>query len=421
MRKILLVLFLLNPGAGAQSGSPLTLTDCLNLAFKNHPAIHSGEWHLQSLEALYQREKSAYYPKIFLDGQHQQLFYPKYNYRQQSWLLTGDWSVGHWLKKSAQSAAARTDAGKAGLAATRLQLARRISTMYFELLQSAIEQQSLDARKVLLEQHAHIAAAQWKAGVRTRVDLLQTRAALLQLEQERQAVLTRSTQLRRELATLLYVSPEQLAGIQPFSLENAAAPRGLNLTAIVDTLREQHPGMQALDFQIRATQLEGLRITAELLPHLQAWGGYIADGDPTAEGNFALAGVGVSVPLFLWGQSRHQKEHITAQAHDLEYQRSHLENELKIEVEKILSEISGLRETLRLQRAQLDLTREAYELAKSHYQSGLMTNLEYLTAQRDWQENRLKIQETQLALRKQQVDLYLLTGNYQKIAQLQGA
>lgn len=420
MKKILFGLFLLNLGAVAQSSSPLTLTDCLNIAFMNHPAIQSGEWHLKSLEAIYQREKSAYYPKLFLDGQHLQLFYPKYNYRQQSWLLSGDWSAGHWLKKSAQSAAAMTDAGKAGLSAARLHLARRISAIYFELLQSDIQQQSLDARKMLLEQHASIAEARWKAGVRTRVDLLQTRAALLQLEQERQSVLTRGTQLRRELATLLYGSPERLAGIQSFPLENTAAPRELNLSAILDTLREQHPDMQALDFQIRATQLERLRITAELLPHLQAWGGYIADGDPTAEGNYALAGVGVSIPLFLWGQSRHQKEHITAQVHDLEYQRSHLENELKIEVEKILSEISRLRETIQLQRAQLGLTREAYELAKSHYQTGLMTNLEYLAAQRDWQENRLRLQETQLNVLKRQVDLYLLTGNYQKIAQLQG-
>ncbi len=421
MAKIFIYLLLLVSSIVAQPSSRLTLAACLNIAFKNHPEIQSRVWQIKSLGAVYQQEKSVYYPKFLLDGHYHQFFYRDYNYREQGLLLMSDWSLGSWLQNSAESAALAIEASKANLSKSRLSLARRITGIYFRILKSDLWQQSFEYRKTLLEQHAQIAKAFWETGVRSRLDLLRTRAATLALEQEQRNIVAQGSALREELATLLNGQDSKPVDVQPFSSRTTAPDSIIGLQDICQILLENHPGIQALTFQIQATQLQRRKITAALLPHLQMWGGYVADGDPTSDGDYGLVGIGMSVPLFQWGQSEFQKEEVAATIRDLEYQRSNLRNELKIEAEKLFEEMSKLTDIIHIQREQLDITQQAFELAKVQYEAGLITNLEYLDAQQTWQETHLQLQDTQLRFLLQKIEIYLLTGNYQLIAQIQGA
>ena len=417
--KILLFIAILASALGAQTSAQMTLATCLQIAFENHPAVQSGGWQIKALEADYRREKAGYFPALSLDGQHQQFFYREYNFRQQGLLLTGDWSAGNWLKNSAASAAQSIEAGKANLSEIRLSLAQRIAGVYFSILQTDLQQQSLDNQKSLLAQHSRIAEALWQSGARTRLDLLQTRAATIALEQQQKENHYRRAEFRNELAVLLNRGANELPVVANFP-NHVLADTLTDAQQIFLMLQKQHPGLQSLDFQIRAAQLQRRKISADLLPHVQMWGGYIADGDPTAEGNYGTVGLGVSVPLYHWGQSKFEKEAAAASIRDLEFQRSQLQNELKIIAEKLANEILKLNEIMGLQREQLAISREAFELAESHYEAGLVTNVEYLDAQQQWQENRLQLQNSQLQQQRQMIEIFLLTGNYPHIAQLQG-
>lgn len=419
IKKVLFFFVILASALDAQPSGQMTLAACLKTAFENHPAVQSGEWRIKSLAADYRRGKSAYYPKLSLGGQHQQFFYGDYNYREQALLLSGDWSAGNWLKNSAESAAQLVETGKANLAETRLALAQQITGIYFSILQSDLRGQSLDNRKMQLEQHAQIAEALWKTGNRTRLDLLQTRAATIALAQEHRENTAQGNTFRKALAALLNRGNREALDTLPFSEMVVAEPIA-DSQQIFQILQEQHPGIQSLNFQIRTAQLQRRQISADALPHVQMWGGYVINNDPTADGNYGTVGLGVSIPLYQWGQSKFQKDAVTANIRDLEYQRSQLQNELQIEAEKLTDEIAKLNEIIRLQREQLAISREAFDLAKGHYEAGLITNLEYLDAQQNWQENQLQLQNSQLRLLQQTIEIYLLTVNYQHIAQLQG-
>lgn len=60
------------------------------------------------------------------------------------------------------------------------------------------------------------------------------------------------------------------------------------------------------------------------------------------------------------------------------------------------------------------------QLATANYQAGLITNLEYLTAQKELAENELTKQETRLDYLLNLIEIYTLTNQTAKIAQLQG-
>ena len=142
------------------------------------------------------------------------------------------------------------------------------------------------------------------------------------------------------------------------------------------------------------------------------------DGDPTGDGDYWLLGIGIAFPLFRWNVSGLQKQQSTALQQALNFQKQETERDITITINRIRNKMTKLKDVIQLQNQRLSTTENAYKIAEANYQAGLMTNLEYLSAQQQLNETRIAIQETQLAYVSELVQYYIITNQPDKIAEL---
>ncbi len=421
MKRISTVLLLLfSWQAVAQSQTVLSLAECIELALKSNPKMQSKQWQVTSAEALLQQSQAGYRPTFSAAAHHSQFFYNQYNYREQALGLIADWSPGKWLTHSASVEQKKIAAKTADYQQSEVDVIRRVAALYAKILLTDIRESLVQNRLELLDQHLNVARALWQAGVRTQLDVLQTKSARITARRDMVDIQSQSENLKNELRLLINRENELALALKPFPAGRAEIDSLSDVDRVKNMVARYNPALKMLAFQATAEKLRSRKIKANLLPNLQFSGGYVADGDPTAEGNYGIVSLGVQVPLFQWGQSKYRREEIAANTRALEWQRSNLERELDIEVERILTRRKKLLETWRLQQEQLSIDQQAFDIAAANYQAGLITNLEYLAAQKNLIENQLQIQEIQLDMLLSLIDIYAITGQTGNIAKLQG-
>ena len=403
----------------AQNSEPLSLKECIEMAWQTNPGLQAKQSQVESSQAAFRGSRSSYYPDISAAGAHNQFFYNRYNYREQSAGIVSDWFLGNWLLKSAAAEQAGITAGEADYENRRLMLTERVAGLYIGLLQQEYRQEHLQNRLDLLDNHLKITRALWEAGTRPQLDLLQTEIARSQAQEELLTVQAEYRSRRRELGGLLNLPSAQNITLLPFP-ESQIYLDSLLLMNADNLTFSGNPAIKMLDWQGRAEQLRSRKIFAALLPHLQFFGGYVADGDPTTERNYSLASVSLQFPLFQWGRSKYQRQEFTANYHTLKMERVDLLRELHIRAGQIMEEQQRLSETRRLQTSRLEITRRAFDIASINYQAGLITNLEYLVTQKALNDNLIQIEETRLSIILSAVHFYVLTGEIDKITALQG-
>ncbi len=421
MKRITTVLLVLLSWQGfAQPQAPLTLAKCIELALKSNPKIQSKKWQVTSAEALLGQSQAGYRPVFSAAAHHSQFFYNHYNYREQAVGLVADWSPGRWLLHSAGAERNEISAKTADYQQSEVDVIRRVASLYAEILLTSLRENVVQNRLTLLDQHLNVANALWQGGIRTQLDVLQTKSARIAIKQEMVAIQSQSQNLKNELRLLINRENSQPLILKSFPQNIIEIDSLSNVDQVKKQVALYNPSLKMLAFEATAEKLRNRKIKADLLPNLQFSGGYVADGDPTAEGNYGIVRLGVQVPLFQWGQSKYRRDEIAATTRTLELQRLNLEKELGIDVERILNQRKNLLETYRLQQEQLAIDQQAFEIATANYQAGLITNLEYLTAQKNLTENQLQIQEIQLDMLLSLIDIYSITGQTGNIVKLQG-
>ena len=404
----------------AQPEAALSLRQCIELALDNSPAIRSQARQVDAAAAQYREARSGYYPELSAAAGHQQFFREGYNYREQSAGVSLDWPLGDWLFDSAAPRAAEMRARQAALDDQRLMLTLRVAGLYGQILQTGLQQQQLRERQSLLNNHLQINRALWEAGVRSRLDLLQTQSAQALLRQEASRIAEQERVLQEALNRLLKRDADAPLALQPFP----ELPSGIDslppAPAQLYPLLSNTPLMRSLNLQIEAESLRREALRAARFPHLQLSGGFVADADPVGDGNYGRIGLEISLPLLQWGRSKFQNQAIRANIGVMEAAQAAALQELTIELDTRLARLTQLQQLLRLQQEQLTVTREASTLAAADYQAGIVTNLEFLAAQQDLSANRLQIRQTRLAIRLTLIDIYARTGQIEKINEITG-
>lgn len=392
----------------------LSLSRCLELAVQNSFQWQAGEAEVQAAGAAYRVDRTRYFPQISAGLAHNQLFYQQYNYRQQAGQALLDWSAGDWLLKTADIQQKNLLAQQANREQTYLEITNRVALLYVAILQKQVNRAVLQNRLNLLNEHLQISQALWQAGTRTQLDVLQTQSASHQLQEEMLAVELEADNLRQELAKRLNLPDYRALRLQEFP------ERFFEMDSLSSPAWQQNPLLKSLTLQYEAQQLRLREVQAARLPHLQMTGGYFVDRDPTAEGNFWQVGAGLQFPLLRWGLGKFQQQEIRAVAGSLQLQRAEVSRELQIKLDQLSERIRKLREIYQVQEKRLETNRQLLQLATANYQAGLITNLEYLTAQKELAENELTKQETRLDYLLNLIEIYTLTNQTAKIAQLQG-
>ena len=175
-------------------------------------------------------------------------------------------------------------------------------------------------------------------------------------------------------------------------------------------LQKQHPGLQSLDFQIRAAQLQSPE-NKQICCRMCKCGGYIADGDPMAGGKLRHSRVRRFCSAVSLGAARNLKRSGC---------RIHSRSGIPQPVakrRKLANEISKLNEIMDLQREQLaiSLGTEPKAITKP-----VCYHVEISGCPAAMAGKPLQLQNSATATATTDDRNFPATGNYLHIAQLQG-
>lgn len=408
---LLILSFLLFQTLFAQKNE-LSLRMCIERAQKNSFLIQAMEKKTEAAQKKYQFEHSQALPQIQADFAAAHFQLEPYSFNQNSVLANADWALGDFLLNTAQAAKQEELIAQSDMRQHRLDVGLRCAMLYIHILQQRQHQELLQQRLKLLDAHYHVAKALWQSGNRTQFDLLQTEAEILRLKENVALLELELRNLLQELAQLINEKFDENIELQPLDVEsicNQPLPES-SIEAI------QHlPVIESFDLHIKARQFQTRAVKAQQLPHLNLSGGFMQDGDPTADGNYWLMSAGISMPLFRWNAAKFQKQESEALGQELNFQKQETERNISIIINQIRQKLAKLKEVIQLQQQRLKTTENVFKIAEANYEAGLMTNLEYLSTQEQFTETHIAIQGTQLDYVSVLVQFYAVTNQLNKI------
>ena len=354
---------------------------------------------------------SQYYPQVRMQGHHFQFFYQPYNYKEQGLELVLDWRPGNWFLNVGEADQRRVFARQKEAQTSRLQVASRTIDLYMALQTARLELKQLERKHWFLQQHLEMNRALWQSGVRTELDVIQTRQALEQVSEALIVQQGRVLALTRQLALQLGRPAEK-----PLPLRKLEPGRWIDalkksLLPVHTRWSSGHPRLQSLKLQEAFLRLSKRKVDAGLWPSLKVGSGYVIDRDPTGSGNYGIVALQFQVPLYLWHASRLKKQQLEAQARAVGWQYRQVEQELQKRFEQLQQQQKAFTQALQVQKQEMSLARQALALARANYQSGLSTNLDFLFAQQQLFETRLRLARTRMALLQNLLETALLSGN----------
>jgi outer membrane protein TolC len=412
---LILIPIIIFVGKAVQSAT-LTLKECLQRAQQNSYLLKASEYQAEATERNFQFERSRNLPQISGELSHEQRYLAAYNFHQQWLLVHSDWSLGDFLLKTA--GAARQDAlmMKAQQEQIRLDVARRAALLYVNILQRQTQSDLLEKRLELLRAHHDVAHALWQAGTRTQFDVLQTESEMSLLQEQLAALDIEREVSWQELAHLMNWKNSEFPRFSPLdAAEICAQP----LLPVNESLITSNPLVQALSFQIKAEQIRKKGVTAQQLPTVHVAGGRFVDADPAGDGDYWQVDAGIDLPLFQWSATKFQRQESQAIIHSLQAQKMDVQRELTIQIQQALQKLERLKNVLALQSNRLSTNEKAFQFAEANYQAGLITNLDYLSAQQQLTETQLAIEETQLEYVVNLIEFYIATNQVEQVTEIE--
>ena len=394
----------------------ITLTQCIDsvqeYSFRLQAETFNTKAAGKNLDVSHSRMLPYLSGNIGIDGRSLR----PYNFGQQWTLVHGDWSLGDFIRKTDQVARQEVVTAQLMQEQARLDGISRVTSLFMNVLQKEKERELLEERIRLLQTHRIVSISLWKAGVRTRLDILQTESELSVAKEQNVRVTVEIRNSIQELAKLTGMT--ELDTIRLEVINTAELIQDININDLDRQLVTENPLYQILLSKVQTRQLQTGLISAQNWPHIVAGGGYFVDGDPTADGNFWTLQAGITFPIYQWGNIKYQKEESQALEKSMNMELLDLNRELLIHLEKTVIRMEEMSKMLTLQESRLQTSQEAQSLADINYKAALITNLEYLTTQQQNTTTMITIEETRLEYILNLIEYYLVTNQVQRIKEM---
>ncbi|NOX86421.1 MAG: TolC family protein [Chlorobi bacterium] len=370
MRKILLLTIagFWAMALSAQSLPVLTLEDCIRLAEQNSYQLQSDDHFISATEKQASLLKSQAIPKIGGDLAMENRFLQPYYFNQVWASVHADWSLGDLIQKTGRSAMQDIQTQKLVKEQNRLNIIGRSTSLYISILQVKKQIEILSVRLGFLQKHRELSQGMWKAGIRTRLDVLQTESEMVKLQEDTARLAIVRNNLRNELALLLgwqNADSLRLASLPVTAITKAPIPQA-SLQMLAD-----NPLIASYDSRVKAQQYRTQEVTAGQIPHVMLGGGYFSDGDPTGDGNYWRVDAGITIPIYYGHESGYRKQRSEAIAESLASQKQNVERELMIHLAKIYEKLVNLKGLLDLRftdRTEIN-NRKSCQFCRSKLQS----------------------------------------------------
>jgi len=409
--------FFLSLAGFSQQNAVFTLVQCIDSVQQHSYLYQAGNYRTGAAKHALAVSHTFMLPYVSADVGMESRFLRPYNFGQEWAMVHGDWSLGDFIKKTDQVARQQVVTAQLLQEQTRLDAISRGVSLYMSILQKQKESELLDTRIQLLRNHLVVTRSLWKAGVRTRMDVLQTESLISNIREEQSRISLTLRNMVRELMHITGLSPAD--SIQLEEINAQALIDSTQITEVTPQLLQRNPVYRVYLSRIETQNLQTRLVSARQWPHLIAGGGFFSDGDPTGDGNYWLLNAGVAVPLYQWGVVRHKKKYSEALSFSLVSELADLSRELMIHLEKTVNRMHELKGVLDIQQERLQMDEEAYDLARINYKAGLITNLEYLTVQQQVTSTQIAIQQTQLQYMMNLIEFYLTTNQVDMLKKME--
>ncbi len=409
---ILLMMVGCNTGAFAQLPSTLTLEECIRRAEENSFQLQSDDFEIDLAENTASIAKSYALPRISGELAMDNRFLQPYYFNQVWASVHADWSLGDLVRKTGRSSVQDIETRRLEKEQHRLNVIGRSTSLYMSILQVSKQMEILGKRLILLNHHYQVSGGMWKAGLRSQLDVLQTESEIVRLQEDTARLAIVRTHLSIELAHLLgweHTDSLQVAPLHLDSLVEAPVPE-ISIQNLAG-----NPILSTFDSRLTAQQFRTDEIGAGQIPHISLGSGYMADADPTGDGNYWQINAGVVVPIYSGKAYTYQKQGSKALTESLDAQRSEAEREILIHLVQVHDKMENEKKLMELQHQRLHIAAQTVDFAALNYKAGIASNLDYISSQQILTNTELEIEETRLEYTMSLIEFYITNNQVDQI------
>lgn len=412
---ILFILMVCETGILAQLPTTLTLEDCIRRAEENSFQLQSDDFEIKLTESAASLAKSYALPRISGELGTDNRFLQPY-YFNQSWAsVHADWSIGDLIRKTDRSSVQDIETRKLEKEQHRLNVVGRSTSLYMSILQVNKQIEILGKRLNFLRHHYQVSEGMWKSGLKSELDVLQTESEMVRIREDTARLAIVRNNLSVELAHLLgweQTDRLQVAPLRLDSLVEAPVPE-ISIQNLMN-----NPILTAFDSRLTAQQFRTDEIGAAQIPHIMMGSGYMADADPTGDGNYLQINAGISIPIYSGNLFTYKKQGSKALTESLDAQRSEAEREILIHLVQVHDKMVTTKSLMELQHQRLHIAAQAADFAELNYEAAISSNLDYISSQQILTNTELEIEETRLEYTMSLIEFYITNNQVDKIVSM---
>jgi outer membrane protein TolC len=389
MKKMLFFLMLPLFFAGpVMAVEPLTLTEALATADKNHPQIAEAAANLSATEARLGQAKANYWPQINLaaDWSKGDTFLTALGGIKETEVASTSVVVRQNIYDFGRTAGA-TDAARGakaaaaeGVTVSRQDVAFRVKGAWYLVL--AAEKQVEASRKTVTAREglARQAGEFFRHGIRSRVEVARTEASLF----AGKSLLIRAEN-NRDLARLELANAMGLSSLEDRSLaepETSADPAPKDLASLREEGLRNRSELKRLSSLKDAASGSLRSARSGYLPSLSGTASYgEASQSMLPEDEVWAVGVNLTLPVFSGFATQEQVREADAAIQGVEAQQKNLRLQVAKEVESAWLGITEAQARLAASNKEAVAAQESQRLAMERYREGLGTMIEATDAQ----------------------------------------
>jgi len=378
----------------AEEPQPLTLKAARELALHNHPKISQAELEAQASREVISQVRAGFLPsmtfnatavgtadpntRIAAGGLNNPAIYERNAEGVTVTQLILDFGRTSNLLRSSKSS---SSAGDSNAEATRDRILLQVDVAFFSALKAqsilAVARQTLDTRKVLLEQVDALAHNK----LRSDLDLS---FATVAYEEAKLLVAKSENDVEAAFTTLSTLLGDREPRAYQLIEEPMPSAESVDPSALIETALSKRPDLAGLRFERDAAMQYAKAQRALNYPVITAFGsgGIIPVRDHDQfESSYAAAGVNLSLPIFDGGlnSAKHSEAELRSRA--VEEKLRDAENSVIHDVRTAGLNANYAFERLDLTRKLFDNASHAYELAEMRYRLGSSSIVELSQAQ----------------------------------------
>ncbi|MDM4018289.1 TolC family protein [Roseiconus lacunae] len=294
------------------------------------------------------------------------------------------------------------------LEAQKMRVTTDLKTLFYDSVQLQQQLELITAFARQLERGVELAEKRYEVGEGTRIDVLQTRVQLKQLELDRQQKSATLRATLRQIAAVCGTPNRVLTGVTQDNLP--AEPEMLDWVSLADTIVASSPEYSAAHARIRQASLAVRRHEAQPLPNLMF---QVGTGVDYATGGHGLINVQAGAPIPVFNKNQGNIAAAKAEYCRAIQEAERVDHAIRSRLAEAAGEYERAAEAVKMYSGELlPAAQQSVDLAEEAYRAGEQDFIQLLVTRRTYFDTNLSYVQSRgdLAIAKAKIDGYLLTG-----------